>query len=114
MIAEVFPSTDDPAMQAIAGPSKVARRQRFQMCWDGAVGGLDTPEHISSMLVAALWVKTPHAPCWRAGQGQMLADALAQTLGWGNKRGVGTYFFKQKTAYGIRIRDWSSDVCSSD
>eukprot|EP01043_Picozoa_sp_COSAG02_P062279 COSAG02_NODE_8553_length_2526_cov_1.248455_1_plen_28_part_10 len=23
-------------------------------------------------------------------------------------------FFKQKTAYGIRIRDWSSDVCSSD
>eukprot|EP01043_Picozoa_sp_COSAG02_P079125 COSAG02_NODE_18146_length_958_cov_0.956927_1_plen_48_part_10 len=24
------------------------------------------------------------------------------------------YFFKQKTAYEIRIRDWSSDVCSSD
>eukprot|EP01044_Picomonas_judraskeda_P045350 COSAG03_NODE_24781_length_270_cov_0.543860_1_plen_60_part_10 len=23
-------------------------------------------------------------------------------------------FFKRKTAYGIRIRDWSSDVCSSD
>eukprot|EP01044_Picomonas_judraskeda_P026094 COSAG03_NODE_7799_length_872_cov_0.842173_1_plen_62_part_10 len=23
-------------------------------------------------------------------------------------------FFKQKTAYVIRIRDWSSDVCSSD
>eukprot|EP01043_Picozoa_sp_COSAG02_P119890 COSAG02_NODE_56589_length_282_cov_0.241935_1_plen_41_part_01 len=23
-------------------------------------------------------------------------------------------FFKQKTAYEIRIRDWSSDVCSSD
>eukprot|EP01044_Picomonas_judraskeda_P018812 COSAG03_NODE_3822_length_1813_cov_1.152859_1_plen_38_part_10 len=24
------------------------------------------------------------------------------------------HFFKQKTAYEIRIRDWSSDVCSSD
>src|SRR3546814_5347401 len=24
------------------------------------------------------------------------------------------FFFKQKTAYGIRISDWSSDVCSSD
>src|SRR3546814_7011929 len=24
------------------------------------------------------------------------------------------YFFKQKTAYEMRISDWSSDVCSSD
>src|SRR3546814_2858211 len=24
------------------------------------------------------------------------------------------FFFKQKTAYGLRISDWSSDVCSSD
>src|SRR3546814_9815489 len=24
------------------------------------------------------------------------------------------FFFKQKTAYEIRISDWSSDVCSSD
>src|SRR3546814_4770989 len=24
------------------------------------------------------------------------------------------FFFKQKTAYDIRISDWSSDVCSSD
>src|SRR3546814_2883794 len=23
-------------------------------------------------------------------------------------------FFKQKTSYGVRISDWSSDVCSSD
>src|SRR3546814_8086881 len=23
-------------------------------------------------------------------------------------------FFKQKTAYEVRIRDWSADVCSSD
>src|SRR3546814_3288118 len=24
------------------------------------------------------------------------------------------FFFKQNTAYGVRISDWSSDVCSSD
>src|SRR5213594_5115154 len=24
------------------------------------------------------------------------------------------FFFKQKTAYDISVRDWSSDVCSSD
>src|SRR3546814_7572502 len=24
------------------------------------------------------------------------------------------FFFKQKTAFEVRIRDWSSDVCSSD
>src|SRR3546814_13306716 len=24
------------------------------------------------------------------------------------------FFFKQKTAYEVRIRDWSTDVCSSD
>ena len=24
------------------------------------------------------------------------------------------FFFKQKTAYEIVVRDWSSDVCSSD
>ena len=28
--------------------------------------------------------------------------------------GGGVFFFKQKTAYEIRPRDWSSDVCSSD
>src|SRR3546814_4509302 len=29
--------------------------------------------------------------------------------------GVGKFFFfKQKTAYEMRISDWSSDVCSSD
>src|SRR3546814_4515851 len=26
----------------------------------------------------------------------------------------GGFFFKQKTAYEMRISDWSSDVCSSD
>src|SRR3546814_14994010 len=28
--------------------------------------------------------------------------------------GVWLFFFKQKTAYELRISDWSSDVCSSD
>src|SRR3546814_7144378 len=27
---------------------------------------------------------------------------------------IAIYFFKQKTAYDMRISDWSSDVCSSD
>src|SRR3546814_9252124 len=27
---------------------------------------------------------------------------------------VGCFFFTQKTAYEMRISDWSSDVCSSD
>src|SRR3546814_3387522 len=31
--------------------------------------------------------------------------------GW---RGVVFCFFRQKAAYEVRIRDWSSDVCSSD
>src|SRR3546814_8884652 len=29
-------------------------------------------------------------------------------------RSLGFFFFKQKTAYEMRISDWSSDVCSSD
>ena len=28
--------------------------------------------------------------------------------------GIGFFFFKQKTAYEMCGRDWSSDVCSSD
>src|SRR3546814_7015690 len=31
-----------------------------------------------------------------------------------NEKGVFIFFFKQKTAYEMRISDWSSDVCSSD
>src|SRR3546814_1782622 len=27
---------------------------------------------------------------------------------------LGFFFFKQKTAYDMRISDWSSDVCSAD
>src|SRR3546814_14542110 len=29
-------------------------------------------------------------------------------------RSCNVFFFKQKTAYEMRISDWSSDVCSSD
>src|SRR3546814_1342227 len=31
-----------------------------------------------------------------------------------SKRIALLFFFKQKTAYAMRISDWSSDVCSSD
>src|SRR3546814_2696258 len=31
-----------------------------------------------------------------------------------NLGNVVVFFFKQKTAYEMRISDWSSDVCSSD
>src|SRR3546814_8914821 len=38
--------------------------------------------------------------------------------GGGLSRGLGggyfVFFFKQKTAYELRISDWSSDVCSAD
>src|SRR3546814_3497314 len=30
------------------------------------------------------------------------------------KNAIKDFFFKQKTAYEMRISDWSSDVCSSD
>src|SRR3546814_9418595 len=30
------------------------------------------------------------------------------------EHGLSFFFFKQKTAYEMRISDWSSDVCSSD
>src|SRR3546814_4276940 len=33
---------------------------------------------------------------------------------WWAVLGLDYFFFKQKTAYEMRISDWSSDVCSSD
>src|SRR3546814_4659328 len=33
---------------------------------------------------------------------------------WVRSSSVGFFFCKQKTAYDLRISDWSSDVCSSD
>src|SRR3546814_3968776 len=38
---------------------------------------------------------------WRLSFGIQLLDVIC-------------FFFKQKTAYEMRISDWSSDVCSSD
>src|SRR3546814_2495413 len=40
-------------------------------------------------------------------------SGLCGRLG-GMKMTVHFFFFKQKTAYEMRISDWSSDVCSSD
>src|SRR3546814_18724039 len=39
---------------------------------------------------------------------------VAGRLGVSCVFGVVIFFFKQKTAYEMRISDWSSDVCSSD
>src|SRR3546814_5013461 len=39
-----------------------------------------------------------------------LVDLWAVSYGYK----FGFFFFKQKTAYEMRISDWSSDVCSSD
>src|SRR3546814_3140592 len=38
----------------------------------------------------------------------MIIHAVVLTVYWL------VFFFKQKTAYEMRISDWSSDVCSSD
>src|ERR1043165_1101220 len=38
----------------------------------------------------------------------------ALRIGGGDESPIVRVFFKQKTAYEIRPRDWSSDVCSSD
>src|SRR3546814_5290176 len=37
-----------------------------------------------------------------------------QSAEWSINFGADFFFFKQKTAYEMRISDWSSDVCSSD
>ena len=44
---------------------------------------------------------------------QDMNKALALTLQENKYKWI-TPFFKQKTAYEISTRDWSSDVCSSD
>src|SRR3546814_10024232 len=43
----------------------------------------------------------------------MLSDSKVLRL-WGTTKGRCHISFKQKKAYGKRISDWSSDVCSSD
>src|SRR3546814_5841218 len=45
----------------------------------------------------------------------MAGAQLASALLTMDKSGMGVFFFfMQKTAYELRISDWSSDVCSSD
>ena len=39
---------------------------------------------------------------------------LSWVIGWVSNCNDRFFFFKQKTAYEIVSRDWSSDVCSSD
>src|SRR3546814_16750103 len=41
-----------------------------------------------------------------------MAYMVACSSAW--RVSVAFFFFKQKTAYDMRISDWSSDVCSSD
>src|SRR3546814_1837219 len=41
----------------------------------------------------------------------MLVSEYVRCSPWS---GVSVFFFKKKTAYEVRISDWSSDVCSSD
>src|SRR3546814_10161491 len=43
---------------------------------------------------------------WGMSASQPRSVGVLVTLVW--------FFFKQKTAYDMRISDWSSDVCSSD
>src|SRR3546814_8173177 len=39
---------------------------------------------------------------------------MLRVASWISFGGILFFFFKQKTAYELRISDWSSDVCSSD
>src|SRR3546814_1031413 len=43
-----------------------------------------------------------------------LVGYLSLAMIWHYARSPCLFFFKQKTAYEMRISDWSSDVCSSD
>src|SRR3546814_8249811 len=45
----------------------------------------------------------------------VLTYVLCHTISWSVVAAIFFFFlFKQKTAYEMRISDWSSDVCSSD
>src|SRR3546814_3145588 len=43
-----------------------------------------------------------------------VSSSTVSMLWYSIVRLVAVFFFKQKTAYEMRISDWSSDVCSSD
>src|SRR3546814_19537341 len=44
---------------------------------------------------------------------RLVVEGRGEVTGMGQATGI-NFFFKQKTAYEMRISDWSSDVCSSD
>src|SRR3546814_15889307 len=44
----------------------------------------------------------------------VLRCSVLSVVGWSEDGLLLHVFFKQKTAYEVRISDWSSDVCSSD
>src|SRR5216110_3136069 len=44
----------------------------------------------------------------------LAAASVEGDVAEGEIGGLDLFFFKQKTAYEISSRDWSSDVCSSD
>src|SRR3546814_2870745 len=48
------------------------------------------------------------------GGGALSRDLLVMLMFYRVSISVFFFFFKQKTAYELRISDWSSDVCSSD
>src|SRR3546814_2344851 len=44
----------------------------------------------------------------------LCSDLFSSDVGFTVTNIFSFFFFKQKTAYELRISDWSSDVCSSD
>src|ERR1043165_3203055 len=85
-------------MSAVAAPLKKKRSLAFV--------SVRQPRHESgeppASVIASGAARGPQRPWLRCiGTGAILEGHLF-------------FFFKQKTAYEIRPRDWSSDVCSSD
>src|ERR1044071_5661689 len=64
------------------------------------------------VLVIAVGVRAPtpqpEATPTEALEGELFKNILRE------QKAIWLSFFKQKTAYEISTRDWSSDVCSSD
>src|SRR3546814_41039 len=63
--------------------------------------------HVSLKMMFVLSVNTTSVPAYKYYHCPMM---LVRVL----LRWISFFFFKQKTAYEMRISDWSSDVCSSD
>src|SRR3546814_7397228 len=71
----------------------------FLMRFTGHFGFISTLFHLLSTFITISYVGT-HIRCIIIFLNNILKDYF--------------FFFKQKTAYEMRISDWSSDVCSSD